>query len=82
MPRDFLQDKARAKLADSVQGSLNQLESAAKQIVAVTLQLVAARDKLTAGVPTGEFEQADVDRLDTTTAKVSALKTAADKYLG
>ena len=81
MGRDLLQDKARAKVAESIDGNLNQLSSAAAQVVAVTGQLVAARAKVLAGVVAGEFDQADVDKIDELTPKVAAFKAAADKYL-
>lgn len=81
MARDLLQDKARNKTADSIQGSLNQLEDAAKQIVAVAIQLANNRSVVVTGVATGEYDQADLDKLDSLTGKVAALKSAADTFL-
>lgn len=81
MARDFLQDKARSKVAESVEGSLSQLANAATQIKAVAPQLTAARAKMAAGVSASDFDQADVDKLDSLTTKVAALAKAADDFL-
>lgn len=80
MARDLMQEEARRNMAASVSGGLSQLGNATTQIIAVVGQLQASRVTVTAGVAGGEYDQADVDKIDALTPKVAALLAAAQTY--
>lgn len=81
MARNLLQEKARVNLATSIQGNLDQLNNAAAQVVAVVGQLTSAKAVIAAGVAGGDYDQADVDKIDELTPKVAAFLSAAQAYL-
>ena len=82
MARDLIQEKARVNMATSIQGNLDQLDSAAAVIIAVVGDnLATARATIVAGVAGGDYDQADVDKIDALTPKVAAFLSAAQTYL-
>ena len=81
MPRDLTQERARLKDADALVDKLAQVGSACGVIKAKIAELVSLRARVLAGVATGEFDQADVDKLDALTPKVAALNSAVNTYL-
>jgi len=79
--RNMAQDRARLKVADALIDKLAQIESACQVSKAKIAELASMRTQIVAGVATGEFDQADIDKLNSLTPKVAALLTAVNTYL-
>jgi len=81
MARDAFVEVTRRKMAEEIMGRLSQISSSAVVIANKALELNQARLIMIAGVATGEYDQADVDKLDSLKAKVTALYNACAAYL-
>lgn len=82
MARTAFQESDRLAAAKSVIDKLAEVRSSCLVIKAKIDELIALRALAVAGVPAGDYDQADVDRLDALTPKVAALRSAVLTYLG
>ena len=79
--RDFLTTETRQDNARAIKQGVEQLTAAATTIKAVTQQLATLRTNVVSGVGS-DYDQADVDKLDSLTARVSAFNAAAVTFSG
>ncbi len=64
MARDFFAEQDRASLGQQARGGLQQVRAMLSQISTIMGQAVAVQQKVQAGVATGAFDQADLDRIN------------------
>lgn len=81
MARDLIQEFDRGKMAQAIGDKLAQIQSCAVVISNKALEINSARTTMVAGVATGAYDQADVDKLDALKTKVTALYNACATYL-
>jgi len=81
MPRDAFQEHQRTSEALSIRDKLAEIRSACLVVKTKAAELSSLQQKWAAGVPSGDYDQVDVDRLAARVTKIAALAAAVNVYL-